>query len=103
MQEIMSSDPKLDPRISAVLEKYHARSKGLENDLLSVMTTLEMEAYFAESCAGEQFLRDQGRAALRRGETATTKFYGTLADTWKQIREKRFPLLVQKIKAKQQS
>lgn len=96
----MSSDPDLDPRLLRVLEKHHARSDELERDLHDVLNLLEMEHYFAESCAGEQFLRDQGRAALKRGETATTRFYGTVADVFKGVREKRFPGLVKQLKTK---
>lgn len=65
-----------------------------------MLTQIEMEHYFAESCAGEEFLRDQGRSALKRGETATTRFYGTIADVFKGVREKRFPQLVKNLKAK---
>lgn len=94
----MSSDPKLDPRILAVLDKHHARSDALEADLVPVMSILEFEAYYAESCAGEEFLRDEGRKCIRRGETASAKFYGTIAEIWKKVREKRFPFLVKAIK-----
>ncbi len=100
MPETMSSDPSIDPRLLAVLDRHHARSDALEKDLHGVLTLIEMEHYFAESCAGEQFLRDQGRAALKRGETASTRFYGVLAETWKQVREKRFPDLVKQLKTK---
>lgn len=98
----MSSDQKLDSRLLAVLDKHHARSDAFETDLHNVLTNLEMEHYYAESCAGEEFLRDQGRGCIKRGETTSAKFYGTLADIWKKVREKRFPLLVQKLKSKQQ-
>lgn len=84
-----------------MLEKHHARSDDLEADLHAVLTVLEMEHYFGESCAGEEFLRDQGRSALRRGETATTRFYGTIADVFKGVREKRFPDIVKSLKKKQ--
>lgn len=84
-----------------MLEQHHARSDALEADLHRVLTVLEMEHYFGESCAGEEFLRDQGRASLKRGETATTRFYGTVADVFKQVREKRFPDIVKSLKKKQ--
>lgn len=100
MPETMSSDPKLDTRLLAVLDKHHARSDALEADLHAALVTIEMEHYFAESCAGEQFLRDQGRDALKRGETASTRFYGVLAETWKQVREKRFPDLIKQLNKK---
>lgn len=96
----MSSDPSIDPRLLAVLDRHHARSDALEKDLHEVLTQLEMEHYFAESCAAESFLRDQGRSALRRGETPSAKFYGVLADTFKQVREKRFPDLARSLDEK---
>ncbi len=83
-----------------MLDKHHARSNELERDLLNVVSGLEFEAAFAESCAGEEFLREEGRKCIKRGETASAKFYGTLASIWKQVREKRFPFLVSSIKAK---
>lgn len=95
----MSSDPNLDQRLLAVLDKHHARNDALEADLHNVLVSLEMEHYYGESCAGESWLRDQGKSAIARGETHTAKFYGTLADIWKKVREKRFPLLAQKLKS----
>jgi len=96
----MSSDPSLDPRLLAVLDKHHARSDALEADLHNVLVGLEMEHYYGESCAGESWLRDQCKSCIARGETTSAKFYGTIADVWKQVREKRFPLLTQKLKTK---
>lgn len=101
MPETMSSAHAIDPRISAVLERHHCKSDELEADLHAVLAGIEMEHYYAESCAGEEFLRDQGRAAIKRGEAPSAKFYGTLADIFKKVREKRFPLLVQKLKQNQ--
>lgn len=96
----MSSDPSIDPRLLAVLDRHRARGDEFEKDLHAVLTQLEMEHYFAESCAAEEFLRDQGRAAIRRGETPSAKFYGVIADTFKKVREARFPDIVKALKTK---
>lgn len=83
-----------------MLDQHQCRSAELEKDLHRVLTELEMEHYFAESCAGEEFIRDQGRGAIRRGETASARFYGVIADTFKKVREARFPGIVKVMKKK---
>lgn len=93
----MSSDPKLDPRLKALLTKHHAECDILERELNAIVQQIEREAYFAESCAGEGFLRGYATSALTRGEAHTTKLVGTLADSFKLVRERRFPALAKQL------
>jgi len=98
MQETTSSDQTLDPRVEKLLDRHHARSDELEAELVKILQQLEREAYFAESCAAEQFLRDTSRKSLLRGETPTSKYTLVLAETMKKVREARFPDLVRSLK-----
>jgi hypothetical protein len=87
-EETTSSDQELDPRIKAILEKYHRPDDCRDAELAEVLRQLEHEAYFAESCAGEQFLRN----------TVSANFTLILAETMKKVREARFPDLAEAIK-----
>jgi nicotinamidase-related amidase len=97
-EETTSSDQELDPRIKAILEKYHRPDDCRDAELAEVLRQLEHEAYFAESCAGEQFLRNTARRSIVAGDTVSANFTLILAETMKKVREARFPDLAEAIK-----
>ena len=98
MPETTSSDESaLDPRVKALLSQHHAESDELEAALNSIIREIEREAIFGESCNLEQFLRGLATSAIKRGETASARFLGPIAESVKQIREKRFPDLIAKL------
>lgn len=101
MQETSSSDQTLDPRVTEWLTRTDAPGDWDPEhvaELRGILLQLEQEAYFAESCAAEQFLRDTSRKSLLRGETPTSKYTMVLAETMKKVREARFPDLAKNLK-----
>jgi len=97
MQETTSSDQTLDPRVEKLFDA-HGCSPAMKKDMQAILLQLEREAYFAESCAAEQFLRDTARKSLMQGETPTSKYTMVLAETMKKVREARFPDLTKNLK-----
>jgi len=76
--------------------KEHALEDA-SDQLRDIITQIEREAYYAESCNATEFLRGLGRSALTRGETHTSKLLGTIAGALENIRQQRFPDLVKAI------
>ena len=97
MPETTSSDESaLDPRADKLLESYCC-PQIMKNELSKIIWEIEREAIFGESCNLEQFLRGLATSAIKRGETASARILGPIADSVKQIREKRFPDLIAKL------
>lgn len=98
MPETTSSDESgLDPRADKLLESYCC-PQIMKNELNKIIREIEREAIFGESCNLEQFLRGLATSAIKRGETASARFLGPIAESIKQIREKRFPDLINKLR-----
>ena len=97
MPATTSSDESLpDPRLSKFV-KDHCIDLASITELQAIVIEIEKEAYFAESCNQEEFLRGLATSAIKRGETASARFLGPIAESVKQIREKRFPDLIAKL------
>lgn len=97
MPETTSSDESvLDPRADKLLDTYVC-PPAMKDELNKIIREIEREAIFGESCNLEQFLRGLATSAIKRGETASARFLGPIAESVKQIREKRFPDLIAKL------
>ena len=92
-----SAESVLDPRADKLLESYCC-PQVMKDELNRIIREIEREAIFGESCNLEDFLRGLSTAAIKRGETASARFLGPIAESVKQIREKRFPYLIEKLR-----